>query len=44
MCFGQNNKKETGIKNPSKTLKPADALKEDVQGLGILAEKNIPLN
>ena len=38
------NKLNTGIKKPSKTPKPVEALKEDVQGFGILAEKNVPLN
>ena len=38
------NKLNTGIKKPSKTPKPVEALKEDIQGFGILAEKNVPLN
>ena len=38
------NKLDTGIKKPPKTPKPVEAMKADVQGFGVLAEKNIPLS
>ncbi len=37
-------KLKTGIEKPPKAPKPVEALKEDVQGFGILAEQNVPLN
>ena len=37
------NKLKTGIKKPPKTPKPVEALKEDVQGFGILAESKTDL-
>ena len=43
--FDKATKKlNTGIKKPPKTPKPVEALKEDVQGFRIIAEKNVPLN